>query len=157
MGNRLYVGNIPFDADEGLLKQYFGDGVEGRQVTKVKIVTDRESGRPRGFAFVEFQRPEDVLHCIQSLHGQQMGGRTIVVNEAREPRRTGGPAAETDPTGGGGEAGFGLSRVGLRGAAVGDVDGARLHGAGPTRGLDLEGGGLGGGRRRARRRRDRGR
>lgn len=100
MGNRLYVGNLPYNIDEVGIRAFFGDGVDGRRVTQVKIVTDRETGRPRGFAFVELDTADHARQAIQMLNGQQLGGRTIVVNEAREPPGRGGG-------GGGGGGGYG--------------------------------------------------
>jgi len=90
MGTRLYVGNLPYTTDEASLRTFFGDGQDGVQVTQVKIVTDRETGRPRGFAFVELSSADHARTAIESLNGRSLGGRTIVVNEAREPQRTGG-------------------------------------------------------------------
>lgn len=81
----IYVGNLPFTASEdevrGLFSQY-GD------VQSVKIVTDRESGRPRGFAFVEMP-DSDAEAAIEGLSGHEMGGRALKINEARPkaPRR----------------------------------------------------------------------
>ncbi len=89
MGTRLYVGNLPYDTDENSIRAFFGDG-DGRQVTQVKIVTDRDTGRPRGFAFVEVSSDDQARSAIQELNGRELGGRTIVVNEAREPQRGGG-------------------------------------------------------------------
>ena len=100
-GTRLYVGNIPYDADEGVLKAFVGDGIDGCQVTQVKIVIDRETGRPRGFAFVELSRADHAKRAIEKLNGSDLGGRTIVVNEAREPQRN-GHASRTGGRGGGG-------------------------------------------------------
>ena len=99
MGTRLYVGNLPYSCDEAALRSFFGDGQEGRKVTQVKIVTDRETGRPRGFAFVELADAGHAKSAIESLNGTSFGGRTIVVNEAREPQRGG--------SGGGGGGGRG--------------------------------------------------
>ena len=90
MGNRLYVGNLPYTIDEAGLRSFFGDGVDGVKVTQVKIITDRETGRPRGFAFVELGSPEHAKAAITKFNGQDLGGRTIVVNEAREPPGGGG-------------------------------------------------------------------
>jgi RNA recognition motif-containing protein len=90
MGTRLYVGNLPYNTDETSLRAFFSDGQDGIQVTQVKIVTDRETGRPRGFAFVELSNAEHAKGAIESLNGRSLGGRTIVVNEAREPARGGG-------------------------------------------------------------------
>jgi cold-inducible RNA-binding protein len=90
MGTRLYVGNLPFEVDEAQLRTLFQEG--GRQVSEVKIVTDRDTGRPRGFAFVEMGSQADAETAITALNGTQFGGRTLTVNEAREstPRRGGG-------------------------------------------------------------------
>ncbi len=90
MGTRLYVGNLPYTMDEDALKELFGHGQEGREVTQVKIITDRETGRPRGFAFVELADAGHARQAIDRLNGSAVGGRTIVVNEAREPQRGGG-------------------------------------------------------------------
>ncbi len=95
MGTRLYVGNLPFSADESEVRALFEQGE--RTVTDVHLVTDRETGRPRGFGFVEMGSAEQAEQAIASLNGYSMGGRQLNVNEARE--RTGG--------GGGGRGGFG--------------------------------------------------
>jgi RNA recognition motif-containing protein len=86
MGTRLYVGNLPYEIDENELRRLFE--ADGRTVSQVSIVTDRDTGRPRGFAFVEMANQSDAQAAITALNGQQMGGRSIAVNEARE--RTGG-------------------------------------------------------------------
>jgi RNA recognition motif-containing protein len=88
MGTRLYVGNLPFDVDETQLRTLFER--DGRQVTEVKIITDRETGRPRGFAFVEMGSQGDATAAISALNGTEMGGRALTVNEARESERRGG-------------------------------------------------------------------
>lgn len=89
MGTRLYVGNLPYDVDETQLRSLFEQ--DGRQVGEVKIVMDRDTGRPRGFAFVEMGSQTDANGAISSLNGLQFGGRALTVNEAREsqPRRGG--------------------------------------------------------------------
>ena len=76
---RLYVGNLPYSTTENELKDLFAD----YGVHQVKIIMDRESGRARGYAFVEVDRGKD---AIDGCHESQFGGRTIVVNEAR-PRQ----------------------------------------------------------------------
>ena len=123
MGTRLYVGNLPYSTDEETIKQYFENGGQ-RQVTQVKIITDRDTGRPRGFAFVEVADDAQAKSAIDELNGRELGGRTIVVNEAREPQRGGG-------------------RGGLRGGGGGGGDRGGYGGGGNDRG-----GGGGGGRRR---------
>lgn len=88
MGTRLYVGNLPYDTDEEELRRLFeGDG---RSVSQVSIVTDRDTGRPRGFAFVEMSSQKDAEAAIGALNGQEFGGRSLVVNEARERTGAGG-------------------------------------------------------------------
>jgi len=90
MGTRLYVGNLPFDTNEAQLRTLFSEG--GRQVNEVKIITDRDTGRPRGFAFVEMGSQADADGAVNALNGRDFGGRALTVNEAREqaPRRSGG-------------------------------------------------------------------
>jgi len=100
MGTRLYVGNLPFDADEAQLRTLFAG--PGRTVTEVKIVTDRETGRPRGFAFVEMGSQADAEAAVRELNGQEMGGRALTVNEARERESRGGGGGGRPGGGGGG-------------------------------------------------------
>src|SRR5437868_1951564 len=97
MGTRLYVGNLPFSTDEAQLRAICEQG--GRTVTEVKIVMDRDTGRPRGFAFVEMGSAADAQACIEELNGRDLGGRSLTVNEAREREPRGG--------GGGGGGGYG--------------------------------------------------
>jgi RNA recognition motif-containing protein len=84
----LYVGNLPFDVDESQLRTLFVGS--GRTVTEVKVVTDRDTGRPRGFAFVEMGSQSDAEAAVRELNGTQMGGRSLTVNEARERESRGG-------------------------------------------------------------------
>ncbi len=88
MGNRLYVGNLPFSADESSVKSLFEQN--DRAVTEVKLITDRETGRPRGFGFVEMSNGEDADKAIRELNGFEMDGRALTVNEARERNEGGG-------------------------------------------------------------------
>src|SRR5215813_251725 len=99
MGTRLYVGNIPYGTSDVELRNLFGQN--NRAVTEVKIVTDRETGQSRGFAFVEMATKDDALAVINELNGTTMGGRSIVVNEARE-RTPGGGGGGPRPGGYGG-------------------------------------------------------
>lgn len=92
MGTRLYVGNLPYSADEKQIREFF-EGEGGRKVSQIKIITDRETGRPRGFAFVELVDAKMAESAIAELHAAQFGGRTIVVNQAHQPRQ-GGSSAE---------------------------------------------------------------
>jgi cold-inducible RNA-binding protein len=88
MGTRLYVGNLPFDVDESQIRALFQEG--GRQVAEVKVVMDRDTGRPRGFAFVEMTSQEDAQAAIAAMNGREVGGRALTVNEAREQAPRGG-------------------------------------------------------------------
>lgn len=101
MGSRLYVGNLPFSADEAQLRELCSQ--DGRVVGDVKLVLDRETGRPRGFAFVEMGSQADAQACIDALNGLNFGGRSLTVNEARERENRGGG-------GGGGGRGGGFDR-----------------------------------------------
>jgi RNA recognition motif-containing protein len=98
MGTRLYVGNLPFSADDAQIHELFSQG--GRSVTEVKLVTDRDTGRPRGFGFVEMGSSQDADSAIRDLNGRDFGGRALTVNEAKE-RSSGG---------GGGFGGYGGGR-----------------------------------------------
>jgi RNA recognition motif-containing protein len=95
MGTRLFVGNLPFNVDEQQLRTFFEEG--GRQVSEVKIVTDRDTGRPRGFAFVDMATEQEAQAAINALNGRELGGRALTVNEAREraPRSGGGGRGAT--------------------------------------------------------------
>ena len=86
MGTRLYVGNLPFSADESAVRSLFEQNE--RKVQEVKLITDRDTGRPRGFGFVEMDNSEDADKAIRELNGHELDGRQLTVNEARE--RTGG-------------------------------------------------------------------
>ena len=88
MGTRLYVGNLPFSADESAVRSLFEQNE--RSVTEVKLITDRDTGRPRGFGFVEMGSSADADKAIQELNGHELDGRSLTVNEARE-RGRGGP------------------------------------------------------------------
>ena len=88
MGTRLYVGNLPFSADENSIRELFAR--DGREVTEVKLITDRDSGRPRGFGFVEMGNSEHADTAISALNGYSMDGRALTVNEAKERTSRGG-------------------------------------------------------------------
>ena len=88
MGNRLYVGNLPFSADENSVRELFAQ--DGREVTEVKLITDRDTGRPRGFGFVEMSSSEQADKAISALNGHTMDGRALTVNEAKERSSGGG-------------------------------------------------------------------
>ena len=101
MGTRVYVGNLSFNTSEDSLRAACAGG--GRSVTKVSIVTDRETGQPRGFAFVDFGSEKDAQAAIAEMNGTQLDGRALTVNEARErePRGGGGGGGRGGRGGGG--------------------------------------------------------
>src|SRR5262245_27027159 len=101
MGTRLYVGNLPFSADENSVRELFS--TNGRAVTEVKLVTDRDTGRPRVFGFVEMGSSSDADGAIRDLNGRDFGGRPLTVNEAKERTSGGGGGFG----GGGGRGGYG--------------------------------------------------
>ncbi len=85
MPKKIYVGNLPFSATDEEVRQMFA---EFGSVNSVSLITDRETGRPRGFGFVEMDNGEEADAAISALHQTQMDGRSLNVNEARprEPR-----------------------------------------------------------------------
>ena len=95
---KLYVGNLPFTATEDAVRTLFASH---GQVEKVSLITDRDTGQPRGFGFVEMSNA-DASRAMQALNGQDFGGRALKVNEAQERERNGG--------GGGGNRGGGGPR-----------------------------------------------
>jgi len=105
MGNKLFVGNLSFEATEQDLMDLFS--ADGRQVERVSIVTDRESGRPRGFAFVEMVNSADVSAAIEALNGQDLHGRALRVDEAHDKPRGGGGGGGGGRGGRGGGGGYG--------------------------------------------------
>ncbi len=87
MSKKIYVGNLPFSSSEDDLKDIFG---RHGTVASVNIITDRETGRPRGFAFIEMEEASAADDAIRSLDGSDLGGRNIKVNEAQDRRGGGG-------------------------------------------------------------------
>jgi cold-inducible RNA-binding protein len=102
MGRRLFVGNLSYDTTELSLREVFG---QAGTVSDAKIVTDRETGRPRGFGFVEMSSDEEARKAIEQLNGRDFDGRAITVNEAQEKGgggRGGGSGGGRGERGGGG-------------------------------------------------------
>jgi RNA recognition motif-containing protein len=137
MGNRLFVGNLPFDATEAQVRDLIAGG--GRNVHSVKIVTDKETGRSRGFAFVDVEDDAQAQAAITELNGKDFGGRALVVNEAQE-RGHGGGGAGGKFGGGGGFRGTPHGREERRGGGGG---GFGMRGQDVKRGSQ-RGGGRGG-------------
>jgi cold-inducible RNA-binding protein len=88
MGTKLYVGNLPYEITEDALREAFG--ADGRQVREVSIITDRMTGKPRGFAFVQMGSDADAQSAIEALNGRELSGRTLKVSEAHERAPGGG-------------------------------------------------------------------
>jgi cold-inducible RNA-binding protein len=135
MGNKLYVGNLPYSfRDEDLQQAFAAHGT----VTSAKVMMERDTGRSKGFGFVEMGDDAQAQTAIEAMNGQQFGGRGLVVNEARpmEPRppRSGGGGF-----GGGGGGGYG------GGGAGGGRSGGGGYGGGAGGGGGRSGGGGGGG------------
>jgi hypothetical protein len=123
MGNKLYVGNLPYSFRDGELEQAFS---QFGTVASAKVMMERDTGRSKGFGFVEMGSPAEAQAAIEGLNGQQHGGRALVVNEARpmEPRSGGGGGFGG---GGGGGRGFG---GGGGGGGYGGGGGGRSGGGG---------------------------
>jgi len=140
MGNKLYVGNLPYSVRDGDLEQSFG---QFGTVTSAKVMMERDTGRSKGFGFVEMGSDAEAQAAVNGMNGQPLGGRSLVVNEARpmEPRppRSGGGG------GGGGYGGGGREGGGGYGGGGGRDGGGGYGGGGGRR---EGGGGYGGGGRR---------
>lgn len=94
MNSKLYVGNLSFKTTEDGLRDAFG---QFGSVTDVYVATDRETGRPRGFAFVTFSTAEESKMAIEKMHGVDLDGRAITVNEARPKEENGGGRSFSSP------------------------------------------------------------
>ena len=129
MGNKLYVGNLPYSVRDSDLEQSFG---QFGSVTSAKVMMERDTGRSKGFGFVEMGSDAEALAAVEGMNGAPLGGRSLVVNEARpmeaRPPRTGGGGYG----GGGGGGGYG--------------GGGREGGGGGGFRSPYGGGGAGGGR-----------
>ena len=131
MGNKLYVGNLPYTVRDNDLEQAFS---AFGAVTSAKVMMERDTGRSKGFGFVEMGSDEEAQAAVNGMNGQAFGGRNIVVNEAR-------PMEARPPRSGGGFGGGGFG--GGRREGGGGYGGGREGGYGGGR---EGGGGYGGGR-----------
>lgn len=156
MGNKLYVGNLPYSVRDSDLEQAFG---QFGAVTSAKVMMERETGRSKGFGFVEMGSDAEAQAAINGMNGQPLGGRSVVVNEARpmeaRPPRSGGfggggGGGGGGYGGGGGTGGGGGGRSGGGGGYGGGGGGGRdggfrsPYGSGPRGGGRDGGGGRGG-------------
>lgn len=97
MGKKLFVGNVPYNITEDQLKEIFS---EAGEVESVAVITDKMTGRPRGFVFVEMASEDGAKKAIETLNGREIDGRALNVNEAR-------PREDRPMGGGGGRGGYG--------------------------------------------------
>ena len=141
MGNKLYVGNLPYSVRDSDLEQAFS---QFGAVTSAKVMMERDTGRSKGFGFVEMGSDAEAQAAISGMNGQPLGGRSVVVNEARpmesRPPRSGG-------YGGGGGGGYGGGGGGYGGGSTGGgggYGGGRREGGGGGGGYGGRGGGGGG-------------
>jgi RNA recognition motif-containing protein len=108
MGKKLYVGNLSYSVTSSDLEQLFG---QHGQVTSAQVINDRDTGRSKGFGFVEMSSDDEATAAIAALNGQQHDGRTLTVNEARPKEDRGGGGGYGGGRGGGG-GGYGGGRGG---------------------------------------------
>jgi len=101
---KIYVGNLPYSTTEDELRELFS---EHGEVTSASLVMDRETGRPRGFGFVEMSDDAQANAAIEALNGKDLGGRDLTVNEARPRENRGGGGGYRGGGGGGGRGGYG--------------------------------------------------
>ena len=107
MGKKLYVGNLTYDVTDSALEQLFA--AHGT-VQSAQVIMDRDTGRSKGFGFVEMGSDQEAQAAIQALNGQEVEGRTLTVNEARPRTEGGGGGGRGGRGGGGGRGGFGGRR-----------------------------------------------
>jgi hypothetical protein len=141
MGNKLYVGNLPYSVRDSDLEQAFS---QFGAVTSAKVMMERDTGRSKGFGFVEMGSDAEAQAAINGMNGQPLGGRSVVVNEARpmesRPPRSGGYGGGGGGGGYGGGGGGGGYGGGGGGGGYGGGGGGRSGGGGG----DRRGGGGGG-------------
>ena len=132
MSTKLYVGNLSFRVSSDDLQAHFA---QAGNVESAKVIEDRDTGRSRGFGFVEMTNADDAAAAIEQFNGQEFDGRNLVVNEAR-PREEGG---------GGGRGGYGGGRGGSGGGGRGGYGGGGGRGGSTGGGRGGSGGGDRGG------------
>ena len=148
MGNKLYVGNLPYSVRDEDLQQSFG---QFGAVTSAKVMMERDTGRSKGFGFVEMASDAEAQAAITGMNGQPLGGRSVVVNEARpmeaRPPRSGGGGFGGGSGGGGGGFGGGGGGGDRSGGGGYGGGGGRSGGGGGDGGFrsPYGGGGAGGG------------
>jgi RNA recognition motif-containing protein len=147
MGNKLYVGNLPYQVRDQDLEQAFSPF---GAVTSAKVMMERDTGRSKGFGFVEMGSDAEAQEAINGMNGQSLGGRSLVVNEARpmeaRPPRSGGyggGGGGGNYGGGGGRGGYGGGGGG--GGSRGEGGFRSPYGSGPRNGGGGGRGGYGGG------------
>ena len=104
MGRRLYVGNLSYSVDSSELQQLFA---QHGTVTSAEVISDRMTGRSKGFGFVEMGSDEEAQAAIAALNGQEHGGRALTVNEAKPREERSGGGGGRSFGGGGGRGGYG--------------------------------------------------
>ena len=138
MGNKLYVGNLSYNIRDEELQQAFA---QYGSVSSAKVMMDRETGRSKGFGFVEMGSDAEAQAAINGMNGQALDGRAIVVNEARPREERPGGFGGGGRSGGGG--GYGGGRSGGGGGGYGGGGGGRSGGGGSYGGGGRSGGGGG--------------
>jgi RNA recognition motif-containing protein len=140
MGSKLYVGNLSYNTTSSDLEQLFS---QHGTVQSAEVIADRDSGRSKGFGFVQMGSDEEAQAAIAALNGQEQDGRTLTVNEAKPREDRGGSRGG----GGGGRGGYGGGGGGGRGGYGGGGGGGRGgYGGGGSGGGGYGGGGRGGSR-----------
>lgn len=102
MNKKLYVGSLPYSVTEDELRELFA---EYGEVSSARIITDKVTGLSKGFGFVEMSSTEGAQKAIEGMNGKQIGGRTLIVNEARPEQRSERPFSRSGDRGGGGGGG----------------------------------------------------
>jgi RNA recognition motif-containing protein len=130
MGKKLYVGNLSYNVTSSDLEQLFA---QHGTVTSAQVINDRDTGRSKGFGFVEMASDEEATAAIAAVNGQQHDGRTLTVNEARPKEDRGGGGGRGGyggGGGGGGRGGYGGGGGGRGGGGGGGYGGGRGGGGG---------------------------